>query len=542
MSEVDETEGAADAPVPVDRGARQPDDGPAFAVRAALAALTAAAGVVHLVMVPGHSQDSTLDGVLFLLVGWAQVGLAVLLLTWARRSVLAASVVVNLAAAVAWVVSRTAGLPFGGHAGDKEVAGTLDQMTTAFEVAAVLLAAAILLRPGLWRSLGDGIVALGVAVPVAVVVATSVVLTAPETANHHHEDTADAAAPVSLVSADNRCDLGFNPAAYWRDATVAGFDTVAGTTSLASATDPAAAAAPAAGGHSHGAAPAADTAAPATPALPSIDRGRGSEELDRVMALSQAPGEIAEAQLVMALAEVSDESYDQWLERVSTTPTHAGPQTWAAMTDADDCADLTAELEVARETALAHPTVTEAEAAGYVRVTPYVQGIAAHYMNFDYVDQKFEIDKPEMLLYDGTLPDSNIVGLSYYISMGAEVEPSQGFVGDNDRYHVHVGLCVGAGGVIGDSQTTEEECEERGGRKSGGSGNWMSHAWVVPGCESPWGVFSGANPILDTTLGEQTTKDGGSCAGSGVLDRYDLEPGTATNTPTPVSTGELASP
>jgi hypothetical protein len=101
---------------------------------------------------------------------------------------------------------------------------------------------------------------------------------------------------------------------------------------------------------------------------------------------------------------------------------------------------------------------------------------------------------------------------------------------------------VGAGGVIGDSQTSEEECEARGGRKSGGSGNWMSHAWVVPGCESPWGVFSGANPILDTTLGEQTTKDGGSCAGSGVLDRYDLEPGTATNTPTPVSTGELASP
>ena len=30
----------------------------------------------------------------------------------------------------------------------------------------------------------------------------------------------------------------------------------------------------------------------------------------------------------------------------------------------------------------------------------------------------------------------------------------------------------------------------------------MSHAWVVPGCESPWGVFSGATPVLDDDLGE----------------------------------------
>ena len=50
----------------------------------------------------------------------------------------------------------------------------------------------------------------------------------------------------------------------------------------------------------------------------------------------------------------------------------------------------------------------------------------------------------------------------------------------------------------------------------------MSHAWVVPGCESPWGVFSAATPVLDRTLGEASTTDGGSCAGSGVRDRYRL--------------------
>jgi hypothetical protein len=25
----------------------------------------------------------------------------------------------------------------------------------------------------------------------------------------------------------------------------------------------------------------------------------------------------------------------------------------------------------------------------------------------------------------------------------------------------------------------------------------MSHVWIVPGCESDWGVFSGANPALE---------------------------------------------
>ncbi len=54
----------------------------------------------------------------------------------------------------------------------------------------------------------------------------------------------------------------------------------------------------------------------------------------------------------------------------------------------------------------------------------------------------------------------------------------------------------------------------------------MSHAWVVPGCESPWGVFSGANPILDREVGQKSGQDGAPCSSSTVLDRYDLSPGT----------------
>lgn len=64
-----------------------------------------------------------------------------------------------------------------------------------------------------------------------------------------------------------------------------------------------------------------------------------------------------------------------------------------------------------------------------------------------------------------------------------------------------------------------------GGVKQGGEAGWMNHVWTVPGCESPWGVFSGANPILDAKISQQSGKNDGGCAGSGVLDRYDLSAG-----------------
>jgi hypothetical protein len=204
---------------------------------------------------------------------------------------------------------------------------------------------------------------------------------------------------------------------------------------------------------------------------------------------------------------------------------HAGPTPWKAMVDQEQCVALAEELETARNAALALPTAADAMAAGYVRVTLYVPGIAAHYMNFAYVDGEFRVDQPEMVLYDGNGPDARVVGLSYYLLHAGDAEPTQGFTGDNDHYHRHVGLCTGPGGVIGDSSTTEEECARRGGRKANGSAGWMSHAWVVPGCESPWGLFSGASPLLDKALGEASGTNEGGCSASSGRDRYDLSPG-----------------
>jgi hypothetical protein len=193
-----------------------------------------------------------------------------------------------------------------------------------------------------------------------------------------------------------------------------------------------------------------------------------------------------------------------------------------AMTDRAECDRLAEELTLARDTGLKYPTAADAEAAGWVRVTPYVAGIAAHYMNFDHVDGEFAIDEPEMLLYDGNEDDAHIVGLSYYIIHEGESEPTQGFTGANDHGHRHIGLCTGPGGVIGDSTTTEEQCAAMGGRKASGSKAWMSHAWVIPGCESPWGVFSAASPLLDGALSDDSGQNDGACSASAVRDRYGM--------------------
>ena len=147
------------------------------------------------------------------------------------------------------------------------------------------------------------------------------------------------------------------------------------------------------------------------------------------------------------------------------------------------------ELSIARDTALKYPTVADAEAAGYRMVTPYVPLIGAHYLNFGIVDTTFDAAKPEMLLYDGTKPDDRIVGLSYFVAAPGG-KPPAGFIGPNDHWHQHIGLCVKNGVVVGGEKTTPEQCKSRGGNKVGLNDIWMVHAWVVPGWDSPQGVFS----------------------------------------------------
>ncbi len=159
--------------------------------------------------------------------------------------------------------------------------------------------------------------------------------------------------------------------------------------------------------------------------------------------------------------------------------------------------DLAAQLSEARTTAMKYPTVADALAAGYVKITDYVPLIGAHYVNWKLMDGTFDVTQPEMLLYDGTDPKSSVVGLSYY--MFSDTQPSP-FAGPNDHWHQHIGLCLKDGVVIGGESMPAAQCTALGGAKAGAGNGWMVHAWVVPGWESPQGVFSPEHSGLTADL------------------------------------------
>lgn len=157
------------------------------------------------------------------------------------------------------------------------------------------------------------------------------------------------------------------------------------------------------------------------------------------------------------------------------------------------------QVAAANDAVARYPTVAAAEADGYRGITPYVPCIAAHYIKGSLLGDGFDAANPEILLYDGTDDDSQIVGLSYL--QFADEEP-EGFAGDNDPWHVHEQLCLGGGGVLGDESTTEEECEERGGTLRQLDNLWMMHMWNVPGWDSRWGLFSSEHPDLGGRIGD----------------------------------------
>jgi hypothetical protein len=172
----------------------------------------------------------------------------------------------------------------------------------------------------------------------------------------------------------------------------------------------------------------------------------------------------------------------------------------ASLTSAEQ-QQLNAQMVAAKAVTAEYPTVKDALAAGYMESTPYVPCIGAHYTNFRLVGT-FDPAHPSELLYEGTSPDSKIVGLSFLVYHPGG--PPPGFAGPNDRWHQHNangGLCLQGGRVVGGEETTRQECAARGGRKTLLTDIWMVHAWVAPDISCAWGVFSGECPNLGGTLG-----------------------------------------
>ena len=167
--------------------------------RMLLAALSAAAGVIHLVMVPSHMAQSTVEGIGFAVAGWTQLVIAALVLIAPSRALLRASMVANLAFIGAWVVSRTAGLPFGENAGHAESVGILDLTCVGLEAALIIASCAVLARPGLGSALRGPRLGVAAAVPIGILALTTAAIASPGARNHAHDSHGNTA-----MAADHR--------------------------------------------------------------------------------------------------------------------------------------------------------------------------------------------------------------------------------------------------------------------------------------------------------------------------------------------------
>ena len=232
-----------------------------------------------------------------------------------------------------------------------------------------------------------------------------------------------------------------------------------------------------------------------TTAVPVTVANAAPDADDRTISLaSEIISELPADATATTAAETSTD--DDTTTTVAAGHSHGGVHPEVALTR-DERKQLGLQLLQARNAAAQFPTVADALAGGYTMVTGYVPLIGAHYIKWSLMDGTFDVNQPEMLLYDGTDPTSSIVGLSYYVFSDTEPSP---FVGPNDHWHQHIGLCIKDGVVVGGESTTVAECAARGGAKANVGNGWMVHAWVVPGWESPQGVFSPEHSGLTADL------------------------------------------
>lgn len=103
---------------------------------AALASLGAA--VIHFAAVATHWQEWPPAGVFFVSIAVSQLIWAFVVLSLGTTPVLAAGILLNVGAVALWAVSRTAGAPFGPHAGAPELVQAADLCAVLLQIYVVM--------------------------------------------------------------------------------------------------------------------------------------------------------------------------------------------------------------------------------------------------------------------------------------------------------------------------------------------------------------------------------------------------------------------
>ena len=149
-----------------------------------------------------------------------------------------------------------------------------------------------------------------------------------------------------------------------------------------------------------------------------------------------------------------------------------------------------------------YPTAADAAKDRWVKATKSLYGIGSHYLHggvTGFLGAKgFDLEQPNIMLFDGEGPDAKFAGVSYIVS-GATPE---GFTGPDDVWHRHSAVCFAAGLVISEGENEgspinlgDAECKRRHGIMFPIANLSMIHLWIGPGYTGA-PIFAHDNPKL----------------------------------------------
>lgn len=233
-----------------------------------------------------------------------------------------------------------------------------------------------------------------------------------------------------------------------------------------------------------------------TPATATSGTNRSSN------APSATPGGSAAALALAGTVKVPGENSKTFQSVIAGNSTEQSElQKWVPLDPATQ-ALLSQQLAQAYEAAMRYPTVASAKAAGMILAGGMAPGVGAHYQIigpdlFKGINPDGTVNPlyPASWIYASTADNAPVVGVMY--ESLASSAPA-GFAGPNDHWHRHSNVCVQFGGgkiavpFAADQDVTPQECRNVHGTFMNKT-VWMVHAWVVPGWESPQGVFSHDN-------------------------------------------------
>jgi len=143
-----------------------------------LASLSVGAAAIHFAVIFEHFTEYALYGAFFLVLSWAQLVWAAVVLWRPSRLWLWLGAAGNALVVVIYVASRTTGLPIGPDVGNPEPAGGLDVVSVVLELALIAGCVALLWRPSLADRPVRRFSTIGTAVSLAAVPAVVVAVTA----------------------------------------------------------------------------------------------------------------------------------------------------------------------------------------------------------------------------------------------------------------------------------------------------------------------------------------------------------------------------